>query len=229
MTIKNKFDEWLVEYQEDFARIIGKYRLSNHALDSDDMLSEINLAVFKDREKILNSDIDDQKSFNKLMYSYARNHIKWKSDGSSFRDKKYIQHKKDSTHTNSEGSTSTLFELMCDIEGEEDEFQSKLNQSDKAANIIKYIKNYSHFLSPHQKNVLDLLLMGKNFPQMAELLGVSHQAVQSVCSDIMAKIKSYIKVKMNAEDESKLLSKGHKSIKYLFGAERQKERSVSSV
>lgn len=229
MTIKNKFDEWLVEYQEDFARIIGKYRLSNHALDSDDMLSEINLAVFKDREKILNSDIDDQKSFNKLMYSYARNHIKWKSDGSSFRDKKYIQHKKDSTHTNSEGSTATLFELMCDIEGEEDEFQSKLNQSDKAANIIKYIKNYSHFLSPHQKNVLDLLLMGKNFPQMAELLGVSHQAVQSVCSDIMAKIKSYIKVKMNAEDESKLLSKGHESIKYLFGAERQKERSVSSV
>jgi len=229
MSIKNKFDEWLIAYQEDFARIIGKHRYANHAVDSDDLLSEINLAVFKDKEKILNKDIESQEDFGKLMYSYARNHIKWKSDGASFRDKKYIQYKKDSTHTNSEGATVTLFELMCDVEGEEDESQSELNKSDKVANIIKYIKNYSHFLSPHQKNVLDLLLMGKNFPQMAELLGVSHQAVQSVCSDIAGKIKSYIKVEISSEDESKLLSKGHESIKYLFGAERQKERSISSA
>ena len=229
MNIKNKFDEWLVAYQEDFARIIGKHRYTNHAVDSDDLLSEINLAIFKDKEKILNKDIQSQEDFGKLMYSYARNHIKWKSDGASFRDKKYIQHKRDSTHTDSEGSTVTLFELMCDIEGKEDESQSQLNKSDKAANIIKYIKNYSHFLSPHQKNVLDLLLMGKNFPQMAEILGVSHQAAQSVCSDIADKIKSYIKVEISSEDESKLLSKGHESIKYLFGTERQKERGMSSV
>ena len=227
MSIKNKFDEWLVAYQEDFAKIIGKHRYSNHAVDFDDLLSEINLAIFKDKEKILKSNIETQRDFNKLMYSYARNHIKWKSDGLSFRDKKYIQHKKDSTHTNSEGSTVTLFELICDIEGEEDKSQSDLNKSEKVENIIKYIKNYSHFLSPHQKNVLDLLLMGKNFPQMAELLSVSHQAVQSVCSDITAKIKSYIKVEISSEDESKLLSKGHESIKYLFGAERLKERGFS--
>jgi len=229
MSIKNKFDEWLISYQEDFSRIIGKHRYTNHALDSDDLLSEINLAIVKDKEKILSSDIDSQEDIGKLMYTYARNHIKWKSDGTTSRDKKYISKKQDSTHTNSEGSTITLFELMCDVKGEEDESQSKLNKSDKAENIIKYIKNYSHFLNPHQKNVLDLLIMGKNFPQMAELLGVSHQAVQCVCSDIVEKIKSYIKIEISSEDESKLLSKGHESIKYLFGAERQKERSISSV
>ena len=69
--------------------------------------------------------------------------------------------------------------------------------------------------------------MGKNFPQMAELLGVSHQAVQCVCADIVQKIKCYIKIEINSEDESKLLAKGHESIKYLFSEERLKERSLS--
>ena len=88
MSIKNKFDEWLISYQEDFSRIIGKHRYTNHALDSDDLLSEINLAIVKDKEKILSSDIDSQEDIGKLMYTYARNHIKWKSDGTNTRDKK---------------------------------------------------------------------------------------------------------------------------------------------
>ena len=229
MNLKDNFDKWFLEYQEDLVKIIGKHRYNNHALDAEEMLSEINLAILKDKEKILNSDIDSQKDLGKLMYSYARNHIKWKSDGSSSRDKKYIKNKQDSVHTGEDGSSITLFDLVCNIEGKEDESQSILKKSNKSANIIKYIKKYSHFLTPHQKNVFDLLLMGKNYPQMAALLGVTHQAVQSVCSDIVERIKSFVKVDVNAEDESKLLSKGHYSINYLFGEGRIKYRAELST
>jgi RNA polymerase sigma factor (sigma-70 family) len=220
----SQFNAWLSDYQEDLNKIVGKHKFNSHALDQGELVSEINLGILKSYEKLLNekeSPIETRLDFNKMAYSYARNYIKWTADGASNKDKKYIKKRKDGL-VSSEDGEKTLFESVCETIGSEDSFFASLSESDKFQNLLSWILDYSHFLTPHQKNIFELILSGKNLDEIGELTGVSHQAISCISIEIFNKIKSNIKVKINDENSDKIkIKKGHSCVKELFGPERK--------
>lgn len=213
---------WLCEFQEDLNKIVSKYKYSSHVLSREDLISEINIALLKEFDKFcLDGDkqVTDQATFKKVAYCYARNYISWTSKGTTAKDKKYRSNRVDGV--DAEGNS--VFDSVSILEGKEDDFFINLYKSDKFKNIISWIFDYSDFLTPHQKNVLELSLAGKNLIEISKLLNVSHQAVQSLLSGVTEEIKSHILVTLNHENsDSAIIEKGHKSIKSLFGADRLK-------
>ena len=74
------FDDFLESFQGDLIKIIGKYKGKSHPLDSDELLSEVNLYLIKSKEKIIDYIGKDFKydSFKHTAFIYCRNLIKWK-------------------------------------------------------------------------------------------------------------------------------------------------------
>lgn len=225
----NNLNNWLCEFQEDLKKIISKYRFSNHALSSEDLISEINIALlqkFDDFSSECDKGIKDQPTFKKVAYRYARNYISWMAKGASHKDQKYLSNRVsgDANSPCSFGSeTQTVFDSALALEGREDEFFVELSKSNKFQNIISWIFDYSDFLTPHQKNVLELSLSGKNIIEISKLLEVSHQAVQSLLAGVSEEIKAHICVTLNDENSDRTIIKnGLKSVKSLFGPNRLK-------
>ena len=84
MSESDLFDQYLVDYQPDLKRIIGKHRLPNHALGEDEVLSEINSYLLKKKEYIINYRSEEKNvtvfthvGFKKAAFSYAKTLIKW--------------------------------------------------------------------------------------------------------------------------------------------------------
>ena len=193
------FNLWLSDYQKDFVKIVGKFRRPNHPLSSDEIISEINLTLIKKREKLINQEesiIADQVTFKKVSYAYAKNYIVWTAGGATNKDKKYLKKRSDGVITTDEGE-KTLFEYVCETIGSEDEGFRKLEDSDKFQNILKWIFDYSHFLTSHQKNVLELVLTGKTLQEIGQLLGVTHQAVSALSIEVFRRIQNHIKVDLS--------------------------------
>ena len=73
------FDSFLANYQEDFRRIIFKFKGDFHHLMADEILSEVNLALVRKRDEILYSIEGEitKSEFGKIAYRYTRNIIKW--------------------------------------------------------------------------------------------------------------------------------------------------------
>ena len=124
MNESDLFDQYLIDYQPDLKRIIGKHRFANHQLDEDEVLSEINVYLLKKKDDIINFR-DDKRDitefthvgFKKAAFSYARNLIKWthiRRNNSSF-----VKRRVDGVHKTEDGEVTT-FELLCDTLGEED-------------------------------------------------------------------------------------------------------------
>ena len=69
------FDDFLESFQGDLVKIIGKYKGESHPLDSDELLSEINLYLIKSREKIINyiGKNFEYDSFKHTAFIYCRN------------------------------------------------------------------------------------------------------------------------------------------------------------
>jgi RNA polymerase sigma factor (sigma-70 family) len=223
--LNKDFDQWLVDYQEDLSRIIGKHRYSHHLLDHSEVLSEVNRALMKDKEKLLNKKgINDFSEFKKIAYSYARNYIKWTADGCSSRDKRYANLKVD-THAGSDSEETTYFELICATQAEEDPEFRKLDVSQRYENLKKWIFDYSHFLSERQKVVLEFAMKGSTFDEIGDAIGITHQAISVCVQEINEKISSYIKKGSISKSEETVIRDGMNSVNYLFGPKRAEYRS----
>lgn len=223
------FDEWLSNYQKDFEKIVNKFRLNHHPLKTEEIISEINLGMLKKKSKLLEGDnsLDSEISFKKAAYAYARNFIAWTADGASNKDKKYLSLRKDQTIKTEEDGDISFFEYIAQTIGEKDPFFEKLNQSKKYKNIFKWIMDYSEFLSPRQKNLLNLILEGHKFNKIAELTGVTHQAISFAAIEVFNNIKNHVKIDIkNENSDQKLISKGYESVNFLFGENRVQARSL---
>lgn len=224
------FNDWLSLYQEDFVKIVGKFRRNSHPLSLEEIISEINHGFIKSSEKLINQEdtiLKDHTTFKKVAYAFARNHIAWTSDGVSKKDKNYLSKRSDTMVKTNEGEDKTLFEYVCETIGDQDESFKKLEESDKFQNILKWIFDYSHFLTDHQKNVLELVLSGKSQEDIGEFLGVTHQAISAITIELFQKIKNHIKVDVNnGNSDAKIIKDGHSSVKNLYGDNRIKSRRV---
>lgn len=225
---ENKFDEWLVSYQDDLVKIIGKHRYSNHELEHSEVLSEINRALIKDKEKLVNKKgVVTLSDFKKIAYSYARNYIKWTADGVSNKDKKYINLKVDRSAPSEDSPGQTLFELLCVTKGEEDPDFQKLNVNEKFKNLKKWIFDYSHFLSERQKIVLEYVMKGNTFDEIGDTLKITHQAISACVAEIHERISCYIKTESISKSETAIIRDGMCSVNYLFGAKRRENRCLT--
>ena len=223
------FDAWLSDYQKDFLKIATKYRLAKHPLSIEEIISEINIGILKKKESLIYGDgsiMDSETTFKKVAYAYARNFISWTADGVSLKDKKYLTLRNDGVISTEEDGDISLFDYISQTIGEEDSFFQKLNESKKYKNIIKWILEYSEFLSPHQKNLFELIIAGKKFNFIADLTGVTHQAISAAAIDIFDSIKSHIKIDLlNDADDGLKIKEGYSAVNYLFSKKRVSNRS----
>ena len=225
------FDDWLSNHQSDFVKIVNKYRASYHPLSVEDIISEINLGLLKKKEYLINGEkaLSNYVDFQKVAYAYARNYIAWTADGVTNKDKKYLNNRKDGIVNDEDDGEMSLFDFICQTLGEDDKFFKELDRSEKFQNIFKWIFEYSHFLNPHQKNILQLILEGHQFNKIAELTNVTHQAISAMAIEIFDNIKSHIKVDVrDSNSDSKIISEGHASINHLFGEKRFNQRKINT-
>lgn len=223
--IPQLYDQWLSDYQPDLVKIVGKHHNNNrHAISLEEVISEVNFALIKDKEKLIKDKVVDFLTFKQIAYSYARNLIRWTADGVTPRDKKYFNNRSDGV-MNSDNGDQTLFEYMCETLREEDPAFYAMDASEKIQNIKKWILNYSHFLSDRQKNVMEFVFKGKKLYEIGQAIGITHQAVSGLVDDSVSKIKSHMKPDLLCQKDEDVIKLGSNSINYLFGPSRKKYRS----
>jgi len=222
-THSQDFDTYLLEYQPDLKRIIGKYRYSHHMLDADEMLSEVNLSIVKKKDAIIEMLGENfcQTEFTKVAYNYAKNCIKW-SYGRMSRQKYYAR-RSDNVVQTDEGAKTT-FELAVEMEGYEEEYYESFDGANKYKFLVKLIRDYAYILTPSELNTFMLLERGLNQDEIAEELEVTRQAVSACCIDMFAKIKAYLGAGALEDDGFTDVSKGKESIEAFFS-----ETSVSPM
>jgi len=227
MISKDKVIEYLGEYQDDLGKIIGKHRRDSHCLSVNEIISEVNNYIISKPETFSErEDINTQAEFNKLCYSITRNFIKWTAKGAKSRDQKYHNNRVDYTVYDDDDGEMSAFEYICRTIGDDDPEFKKLNESQKYNNILKWILDYSHFLTSRQKNILPYMIAGKTMDEIAVPLNVTHQAVSHLMRDAFEKIKGYVKIELTADDDKKVINQGRKSINFLYGDIRKKCRRI---
>jgi RNA polymerase sigma factor (sigma-70 family) len=212
------FDEELKSFQPDLVRIIAKFRHSNHHLEIDEILSDVNLMLIKKKDDILESFDTEFTSvdFRKIAYAYARNSVGW-IQGRLNRNS-YISKRVNNSHETEEGPIST-FELACNTIGEgEEPAPYSLDSNNKCAYVLKMIKEYCHILTDQEYRVLCLKEKGKNLRQIAKVLGVTHQAISITEGNIREKIKSYLNVDPFSDNSHAKVREGVESVNSLFSS-----------
>ena len=213
------FDQYLVDYQQDLNKIIGKHRFSNHLLSHEELLSEINVYLLKKKEDIINYR-DPEKNvieftetgFKKAAYAYACNLIRWEHIRQSKHP--YIQRRNNSIHQTEDGEVST-FELLCDTLGV-DATQLDFDSSSKSNYVFKLLTQYNTVLTDHEVKILKLLKKGKNQYVIAQELEVTHQAISLTVIRLIEKIKNYIKFDYTRDESPEKTRRGRAAIKSLF-------------
>lgn len=213
--------QWLLNYQEDLVKIIGKHRKSNHVLSVEEILSEVNNHFL---EKHADKEFIDEIDCNKFLYGVAKNWVRWTYSGVKHKDKDYNLKKNDSVIHTEEGQL-TAFEYVCTTMGSEDDYFVDLNFCKRFENIYKWIFDYSHFLTEKQKTVLPYIMVGKTLDEIGDAIGITHQAVSSLVLKAFESIRQYIKVDLNQDNDAAIINQGQASVNYIFGNERSDYRS----
>ena len=214
------FDQYLVEFQEDIKRIVGKFKKSFHALSDEEIYSECNLHLLKNKEKILDSFSEDQdfnqSEFKKIAYHYVKNESIWTHY--RFINKSYNRRKLDG-YSETEDGTKTIFEASIETQGEEnkeidnDEIYFKSNLK----NFLHVLTKYCYLLTEKESKFLSYYRKGLNQYQIAEKFEVTHQAASAMFIGIQQKLNQFF----NSKDalhggNSNDIYKGKESINNFF-------------
>lgn len=220
------FDSLLIDFQPDLKKIIGKFRRQGHLLDPDEILSEINAYLLKKKEDIINYRDEEngvvkftEIGFKKAAYAYCKNLVGWQH--SRVAKSKYVSKRLDITHETEDG-TKTSFEFFCEKEGKEDEGFA-FDDGSKFKYIYKLLTIYDDSLSENEKKILEMMKSGKRQEDIAEELGVTHQAISHAYLNLVEKIKQKINFNINDETPEKI-EKGIQSLNSLF----KKKRTILS-
>ena len=224
MTDSELFDDLLTNFQEDLRRIIGKFRGVNHKLSKDEMLSEANLHLIKNKDNIINYKNEDQEiseftevGFKKAAYSYTRNLIGW-SQSRQLKNS-YVRRRVDYTHKTEDGELST-FEVLCQTLPTDEEY-SEFDSNEKFKYIIKFLTEYTQSLTPNELEIFKQLKKGKNQYTIAQESGVTHQAVSIAVIKLIEKIKNLLKFDYKSDNSSEKITKGNEAMSSLFGYKRE--------
>jgi len=224
MTDSELFDHYLVEFQPDLKKIIGKFKGLNHKFTHDEMLSEANLHLIKYKDKIINfTDEGEEYSkfceigFKKAAYSYTRNLVGWSQ--SRLLKNSYVRKRVDYIHKTEDGEFST-FEHLCQTLPSDEE-HAEFDSNSKHKYVLKLLTEYTQSLTPNELIIIEHLKQGKNQYTIASELGVTHQAVSIAVIKLVEKIKNYLKFDFNTDNSSNKITKGNDAINSLFSNSRE--------
>mgnify|MGYP003135483483 CR=1 FL=1 len=184
--MKCRFEEFLVNYQDDLKRIIGKHLTNTLHIKVDDVVSVTNQQLLTTKDKFFERfGYDFSKSdFGKWAYNYARNLTKWQAIRYINKDEKL----QDGTFYTDEGEKS-LFDIVAEGTGEENEELEEFDRGEKLKVIANIINKYSHVLTHHEKEVFEGLLQGVTELDLAKKYDSSRQAINLTKSRIYDKMR----------------------------------------
>jgi len=184
------YDQYLCDFQEDIKKIIGKHRKPFHALSPEDVFSESNMSLIKYKKKILTTFNQEtpltQNIFKKIAYHYVKNCINWSHYKEN--DENHNKKRVDAVHNTEEGPKTT-FDIVIETSG-------KLDEPTENAHDLNYkrfmhiLLNYSYLLSESEIKVLRFLEKGLGQEDIAERLGVTHQAISFAFIKMKEKLNS---------------------------------------
>jgi len=186
--MKCRFEEFLVSYQDDLKRIVGKHLATYLHIKADDVVSTINYQLIKTKQKFFDRfGYDFKKSdFGRWAYNYARNLTKWQALRYLNKDEKL----QDGSFYTEDGEKS-LFDIVSEELGEENEALEEFDSIGKVKVIENIINKYSHTLSTAEKKVFQGLLEGKSEAQMAREQKVTRQAINITRHSVTTTIRAH--------------------------------------
>ena len=186
--MKCRFEEFLVNYQLDLKRIVGKHLSKYLHIKVEDVVSVVNYQLIKTKQKFFDRFGYDFKKleFNKWAYNYARNLTKWEALRYINKDEKL----KDGTFYGDDGEKS-LFDIVSEEVGEENEALEEFDGAAKLRVIEDIINKYSHILSIVEKTVFSGLLHGDSELAISQRANVTRQAVNLTKVRVIEKIRAH--------------------------------------
>ena len=195
--MKSRFDQYLVDYQEDLERIIQKYLSKDLGLSVGDVVGQANFYLIKTKDKFFEKFGYDfaRSDFNKWAYAYARNVTRWQGSKAYG----YTKNISDTTYQTEDGPV-TLFEWVCNQIGIEDD--GKLfDEGAKLKVIIDIVTKYSHILTKTEKETFVMMLEGKTEKEISDAQDVTRQAVNQAKIRVFEKLQNHYKG-ISVEDEN---------------------------
>ena len=210
------YNDLLLSMQNDIKYIILKYRRDAHFFSVEEIVAEVNYGLIRYRDSAIKKSKEclTKVGFSKLLYASCLNRIRWTCKGITKRDAKYFDNKVPNRIVNESGDT--LFDFLCNSKGEEDELFKEIESSDKYKNIIKWIYDYSDFLTEKELLVLKERMKGLTLIEIGKNQGISHQAISSSFESMRGKVNSYIKANLNLHFPDVAVKKARKSMDRLF-------------
>lgn len=218
--MKSRFDDYLVDYQDDLRKIVGKHLSQGIASTVDDMVGQVNFNLIKTKQKFFDKlGYDFSKlDFNKWAYAYARNVTNWQG----IKEFHYSKNLSDGTYETDDGQVS-LFDWICDQIGVEEDVAFS-DEGSKLKVIIDIIKKYSHILTEIEKDTFGMMVEGKTEKEIALKYSITRQAVNICKIRIFEKLRHQYKG-MTVEDENKNdISEANESAKYLASVFNKADR-----
>lgn len=186
--MKCRFENFLVNYQLDLTRIVGKHLSKTLHIKVEDVVSVVNYQLIKTKHKFFDRfGYDFSKAdFTKWAYNYARNLTKWEAVRYINKDEKL----QDGNFYGADGEKS-LFDIVSDESGEENEELEEFDADSKIKVIENIINKYSHILAPMEKRVFSGLLHGETELQIAQSCEITRQAVNLTKIRLIDKIRAH--------------------------------------
>lgn len=215
LDMKN-FDQYLIDYQLDITKLLQSKRKSTHKLSIEEIVSDFNLNLLKNRERIIKWRSEEftefsKKSFHFLMCVFAKNMVFWLD----YRERKrpYVSKRVDNTKYINSQPHST-FDFVSMYLGEEDSID--FDESDKFIMTVNHIKNYYDWFTKTEIELIDLLMSDLNQLEISKIRNCTHQAISASVKALKEKIQNRIKYDISNDDSWHFIQKGNESINNLF-------------
>ena len=219
---EKKFYEYLASFQDDIVRLIAYRRKSHHLMSVEEIVSDFNYNTIRKKEKIIGYRDERFKefsfeSFKFVVCSHIKNIINW------YQCRK-VEEKYHSRRVNHEIKTEegvkTSFEVISETQGEDFDYSFDGNQ--KHRYFLNLIKNYSEHLTKNEVELLDYLLEGKKQKDIADEMGVTHQAISFNVLKLEEKLRCRVKEDFLTDESWENISKGYKAMEELFSHEKKR-------
>lgn len=214
------YNKLLSDFQLSLRCITRRFRMRFHALSEEEVASEVNRRLLEYRSKYIvqGEEFLTKEAFNKFAYACTKNTIKWTANGITDRDRRNRKTVFNCSFLNADSrdAPESSWEAKVLNLSKEESFIEEIDQSDQVKSILKWIQDYSDFLTEKEMIVFNDYISGKPQRETALILNETRQSVTSIQKTVKEKVRSHIKVKMNQDNSLDRIKKGYESINHLF-------------
>lgn len=216
---KKTYMNLLLEHQPDIKYIILRYRGQGHKLSVEEIISEINFRAAMHAEKAIlkNTACLTKEGFGKLMFAICYNNIMRTAYGVSQREFDN-RHKivPDKIINQESGETLVNLALESLSSNLHEDSEQDLNSKSKRLNVLKWIEDYSDFLTDNELIVFKQMRKGYAKKEIAKNMNISHQMISIYQKSLFEKIRINVKTNFCGYSDGKKINIAQKSINRLF-------------